>query len=234
MDYKRIFILYSERSGSNLLRLLLGNHPKLTAPTAPQFWDGFSPYTHLMGDLTEQNNSYKLISIMKKYANHPFSDWNLQLTVDEIYSIHKPKCFAGIVDSLYLAKAKQEGKEGYICKETSLFDYAFFIQNSTIESHWIYLYRDPRDVVNSWMKNNMRFFTSYKAAKSWKSDQEKCLSLDLAHNLPYIDISYEEMITDTKGTITKLLNYVDLPINNDCFKNFGNKKEARKNVLWET
>ncbi|MBK7482140.1 MAG: sulfotransferase [Flavobacteriales bacterium] len=37
-----IFLVGSERSGSNLLRSLIGNHSMVEAPTAPHFFDQWS------------------------------------------------------------------------------------------------------------------------------------------------------------------------------------------------
>ena len=48
---KRIMILASERSGTNLLRTLLGNHNDISAPVAPHFFDAFKETIHLYGDL---------------------------------------------------------------------------------------------------------------------------------------------------------------------------------------
>jgi len=233
MNPTRIFILYSERSGSNLLRLLLGNHPRLSAPVAPQFWDSFVTYTHRMGDLRKRSNALRLIAMLKRYANHPFSDWNLDSNAKEIYSITTPSCFAEVVDALYLAKAKEENKEGYVCKENSLFEYAGNIKNDIDQLHWIYLYRDPRDVVHSWLKNKVRFFTAYNAAHSWNTEQKQCLSLHQAHGFEYLDISYENMITTTEDTISSVLKYAELAVDKRCFTNNEDRDEPKRNILWK-
>ncbi|TYP91723.1 Sulfotransferase family protein [Fodinibius salinus] len=233
MDCKRIYILYSERSGSNLLRLLLGNHPELSAPVSPQLFDSFIPFADRFGDLRNKKNSIRLLSLMKKYANHPFSDWQLDTSAEEMYSQSAPKSFVEAVDTLYSTKALQDGKSGYVCKERHLFNYSGLITTSLSAINWVYLYRDPRDVVSSWLKNKMLFFTPYGAAHAWKEDQQKCRSLHLSHHLPYHRLSYEELITLTKQTMTNLLQYLNLDIDERCFQNQQKREEADRNVLWK-
>lgn len=233
MDCKRVYILYSERSGSNLLRILLGNHPELSAPVAPQFFDSFIPFADRFGDLRKKENSLRLLSLMKEYANHPFSDWRLKTSAEKMYSQSAPNSFAEAVDTLYSTKARQDDASGYVCKERNLFNYSGLITTSLSSINWVYLYRDPRDVVSSWIKNKMLFFTAYGAAQAWNDDQQKCRSLHLAHQLSYYKLSYEELITVTEQTITNLLRYLDLNIDEQCFRNQRNREEANRNVLWK-
>lgn len=46
-----IILLASERSGSNLLRTLLGNHSDISAPVAPHLIKMFYPIKHYFSDL---------------------------------------------------------------------------------------------------------------------------------------------------------------------------------------
>lgn len=67
---KKIIILASERSGTNLLRTLLGNHKHICAPVAPHFFDAFRPNIHLYGDLNKATNAEKLLDHMIRLSNH--------------------------------------------------------------------------------------------------------------------------------------------------------------------
>jgi hypothetical protein len=232
MQLDRIFILYSERSGSNLLRVLLGNHPALSAPVPPQFFDSFIPFADRFGTLTKKQHAIRLISLMKEYANHPFSDWQLSLPPEEIYSIFSPANFIQIVDALYGAKAKQDNRSGYVCKENHLFRHAGLIAHN-FDVSWLYLHRDPRDVVSSWLKKNILFFTAYEAAHSWKEEQQKCIALDRGHNVDYHKLSYEELITDPEQTMSSVLQYLDKEIDERCFQNQQQRTEAKRNILWK-
>ena len=232
MQLDRIFILYSERSGSNLLRVLLGNHPTLSAPVPPQFFDSFIPFADRFGDLTKKQHAIQLISLMKEYANHPFSDWELTLSPEETYSIFRPANFIQIVDALYGAKAKQDSYSGYVCKENHLFRHAGLIAHH-LDVSWLYLHRDPRDVVSSWLKKNILFFTAYEAAQSWKEEQQKCIALDRGHNVNYHKLSYEELITNPEQTMSSVLQYLDKEIDERCFQNQQQRTEAKRNILWK-
>lgn len=228
-----MYILYSERSGSNLLRVLLGNHPTISAPVPPQFYDSFMPYADRFGNLKQKENSIRTISMMKRYANHPFSNWELETDAEAIYNKFHPSNFVEIIDALYAANALQNKKTGYVCKENHLFNYAGLISSSLTHVNWLYLYRDARDVVSSWLKNKVLFFTAFKAAQSWAEEQKTCLSLKKAHNLDYLQLSYEELVTDTRETMTTVLEYLSLSIDERCFYNKKERAEAKRNVLWK-
>ena len=43
----KICLLSSERSGSNLLRLMLGSHNQISAPSAPHIVNNLGKYIHL-------------------------------------------------------------------------------------------------------------------------------------------------------------------------------------------
>ena len=57
-----IILLASERSGSNLLRILLGNHSNIFAPIAPHLIKIFYPVKHYYCNLIRKNNNKNLLS----------------------------------------------------------------------------------------------------------------------------------------------------------------------------
>ncbi|NIS08121.1 MAG: hypothetical protein GWO07_05025, partial [Candidatus Dadabacteria bacterium] len=91
---------------------------------SPQFFDSFAPHIEKFGDLRKRKNSISLISKLSTYANHPFSNWNLKTSAEDIYSEFTPQNFIESVDALYATKAREENKAGYVCKERHLFNYS--------------------------------------------------------------------------------------------------------------
>ena len=78
-----IVLLASERSGSNLLRTLLGNHSDISAPIAPHLIKIFYPIKHYYLDLSSKVNNKNLFCDMLQIVNHPFSNWKLKLDYNE-------------------------------------------------------------------------------------------------------------------------------------------------------
>jgi len=81
---KKIIILTSERSGTNLLRVLLGKHKHISAPVAPHFFDSFSQYLHNYSNLKHHKNLVLLLDHMIRLANHYYHDWKLNIKAEEL------------------------------------------------------------------------------------------------------------------------------------------------------
>ena len=225
---KKIFLLGSERSGSNLLRTLLGNHSEISAPIAPHFcdvfYDQFKHYLPLNNDRVTE-----LLQDVQTYINHPFNDW--QLTFDASHH-ERISSFIDVVDLAYSEKAKQESKSSYFVKDNNNHRYALGILKEIPDAQFIYLYRDVRDQVASWLRTPLNTLTAYKSVTKWVGDQNECLSLNRFYNVPMHFVSYEELVGDPAGTMTKTLQFLDLEVEEGCFSTNKDNKEAEKIILW--
>jgi len=56
LTMKKIFLIGSERSGTNLLRVLLGNHSRISAPPPIHLLDLFESRTGLASDSARGDN----------------------------------------------------------------------------------------------------------------------------------------------------------------------------------
>lgn len=227
-----IYLFSSERSGSNLLRRLLGNHPKVSAPVPPHLFSSFHAVAAKRGDLSDSAVRLRVLSAMRALANHPFSDWNLQASADEIDQRFRPNTFVAAVDSIYRAKAAEDGKAIYVCKENFLFRYAKSIQSDLERIRWLYLYRDPRDVVASWLRNRMRYFSVQAAAVSWRDEQQAIDRLIRRGCIRAFPLSYEALVTNPRREMTAILQFLGLNPVDACFENYLAAPEARRNRLW--
>ncbi|MBU2019900.1 MAG: sulfotransferase [Bacteroidetes bacterium] len=145
-----IILLVSERSGSNLLRTMLGNHKEISAPVAPHLLATFYNIRKYYGDLRNSNNSSELISDMLGLANHPYHNWKLSLNFESQQSF--PNSIISSFDFLYTQKSLQEGKTHYCSKGIHSFEFIDQLRAELPNVKFVHLVRDPRDHVASWMK----------------------------------------------------------------------------------
>jgi hypothetical protein len=230
---KRIFLLGSERSGSNLLRTLIGNHSQIAAPIAPHFcdvfWDRFRRYKRSDGTIA----SLELLADLERYVNHPFNDWNLNLEKERLIETYNPKSFLHFVDLMYSEKAKQEGNSGYFSKDNHNHKYALGILKDIPNALFVYLYRDPRDQVASWMRSPIHLHTPYQAAAKWVDDQRACLQLGDFYGLTIHPIQYEVLVDKPQETMEKLFDFLGLEPEEACYQTSDDNKEFKKISLWE-
>ena len=57
----KIFMIGTQRSGSNLLRLMINQAPDIAAPHPPHILERFAPLLPIYGDLAQERNFVRLV-----------------------------------------------------------------------------------------------------------------------------------------------------------------------------
>ena len=97
-----IVLLASERSGSNLLRSLLGNHSQISAPVAPHLLVEFYNSSKYYGDLRDLQNIKELLRCPNLSAKKQY-DYNLPRCIEVSCDCKGGKCLG-----LYHKKYKED------------------------------------------------------------------------------------------------------------------------------
>ncbi len=216
-DLAPSIILSSERSGTNLLRSLLDNHSRICSPVPPHLMPTFEPVRHYYGDLGVRDNTLRLLGDMLDYLTVPYHDWRLNSTKGQVYKTYHPKSLIQVFHALYMEKALSDGKKRFCSKDIESFDYALEIKSEFPSTKFIYLVRDPRDQVASWMRRPINLFTAYDAIQRWTRDQQTCLDLIFHWGIDAHIVHYEDLISDTPKTMSLLLNFLGEKPEDSCF-----------------
>jgi len=222
----------SERSGSNLLRTLLDNHSELYGPRAPQLMKTFEGILPYYNGLDSNLPIPELFEDMKKVLNHQFHDWKVEGDLN--YIAPEANNFFDLWQAFYDFDLKKHAASSIVCKENNIFDFAFEILNAMPSAKFLYLYRDPRDVAASWMKVPLGFKNVNEAAMNWHREQMKCIKAIKNFGLPVQLISYEALINNTPKEMTRLLEGLNLKVEEACFQTESTKnKDLKWNKYWE-
>lgn len=211
-----VFLIASERSGTNLLR------KKITE--AQDYYFGPSPahfYKHLFetapfyGYMQNNNNFKKLISFALELCYNHFAPWDIEMTEEEIlkeYSENFQKRNAILLGHFLMNKyAKFKGYQSYFCKDNFLYNFIFAILHEIPNAKFVYLFRDPRDYTVSQLNRSLYTNNVFKIAQLWRDEQIKALSaIELLSENQVFQISYEEFITNEEEKINQILNYLNL------------------------
>jgi len=229
-----IFIMSSERSGSNLLRTLLSNHSHLAAPVAAQLLPTFNTLIPYYGRLEKRENALRLIADMASVVNHPYYNWNLDVDAVELHRRYRPAVFLDFFTMFYVEMQRRSAKQRFVCKENDLFNSAFALAHYYEDARFIYLHRDPRDYVASRVQSLSGPNTPYGAAKLWKEEQVKCAVLLHTFHLRAHAVSYESLISTPAKVMEELLHFLEEPVETACFQVDTQKNEALDwNVAWK-
>ena len=224
-----IYLLGSERSGSNLLRTLLGNHSQISAPIAPHFCDVFYNQFYNYLPFTPSSKE-ELIQDIEKYINHNFNDWKLKLQAEKYKDC---KSFIDFMHMVYTEKAESENKSHYFSKDNHNHRYALGILKDIPNAKFVYLYRDPRDQVASWLRTPLHLHTPFAAVNKWNVEQNEIFKLGTFYKVHFYSLKYEDLVDDPQGSISAVLEFLDLPIESACFETKPENKEAEKHPLWK-
>jgi hypothetical protein len=237
IDVSGIQVIGTQRSGTNLLRLILNQFSEICAPHPPHILKTFIPILHHYGDLNIESNFKKLIGDVCKWVNSNPVPWNIALSVDEINTSCRENTIYEIFRVIYELKAVSEGAIAWCCKSTFNVHYFEAMELHNIRPFYIHLYRDGRDVALSFQKAIVGPKHVYHAAKDWLRDQVavEYIRQTIDPNR-FMTISYEDLIHSPKKVLLNICDRLDLNYSDELL-NYYNSNEsnltANAGEMWE-
>ncbi|MCY1721807.1 sulfotransferase [Prolixibacteraceae bacterium Z1-6] len=232
-----IQIIGTQRSGSNLLRLMLNQFDEITAPHPPHILQRFIPLLPVYGDLGIDQNFYKLIDdVCAIVERNPVVWTGVKFDREHIFNLCKSNTLFEIFRIVYDLKAVQDNASFWACKSMANIQYASEIENAGIRPMYIHLYRDGRDVACSFKKAIVGEKHVYHIANQWRKNQEACLALKAkVGEERFIQISYEKLIHSPEEVMKKLSSFLNIRFNPkvfDFYKSEESKNTAVAGKMW--
>lgn len=228
----------TQRSGSNLLRLLLNQYPEIVAPHPPHILQRFLPLLPQYGDLSVPENMTALTNdVCLLIEKNPVPWPEIKLDREKILRSCKVNDLVEIFRVVYDEMALCHHASMWICKSMANVHYANKIESVGIKPLYIYLYRDGRDVACSFKKAIVGEKHIYHIARQWRKDQLACLQLKERINPDrFFAISYERLISDPEKEMRQLCNFLNLkfdPAIFDYYLSDESKTTSGAGKMWE-
>jgi hypothetical protein len=203
------FIVGVGRSGTTLLRLMLDSHPDLAIP----------PETHFINPLIQSSGRLRFTpKVAAKTIVHDerrrWNDFGLS-EEDLLASLQRIERFntTDAIRAFYVAYAEKHGKQRWGDKTPDYIRKMKKLQNVLPEARFIHVIRDGRD---AGLSQNVRIVKRGKdpippreMARRWRKRIVKS-RLDSEEVEHYIEVRYEDMITDTEGVLRRVCEHVEL------------------------
>jgi hypothetical protein len=159
-----ILIIGTERSGSNLLRLVLDAHSRIAVPHPPHFMRYLSgiPYD---GDVDAMAGD-----AMRLLRNH-IHPWPHAIDEAAVTATAGPSLF-GVVSAIYDQYRVAEGAARWGCKSTFMVEHVDEVLAELPDARFLWLVRDPRDVVASAKRAVFGYCHPYRMALRWTAEQQ--------------------------------------------------------------
>lgn len=228
----------TQRSGSNLLRVMLNQLPEISAPHPPHILKTFFPLLELYGDLRIEKNFRLLVADVCEWVNRNPVPWqDIVFNAETVFRACKQRNLVEIFRRIYEIKAREEGARYWCCKSMESVYYTNEIESAGIHPYYIFIYRDGRDVALSFLKAIVGPKHVYHLARKWKMEQE--LSLKLKSQVPYerfIEVQYEELLAHPRKVLEGICNRLELTFDATMMDYFYSKESlntANSGEMWK-
>ena len=235
---KAIQFVGTQRSGSNLLRLMLNQLPEISAPHPPHILKTFFPLLPEYGDLNNAENFQILAKDVCDWVNVNPVPWEgLTLHPDEIIRDCRENSLIELFVKIYEKKAIHDNAEFWCCKSMESIHYINEIENSGIAPYYIYIYRDGRDVALSFMKAIVGPKHIYYLAKKWAEEQQlSLLAREKIGNKRFIMVRYEELIHAPRLIMKSICETLGVSFSDEVFEYFHSDESintANSGQMWK-
>jgi hypothetical protein len=206
------FIVGVTRSGTTLLRMMLDAHPQLTIP----------PETYFVPDLikaVKSSGATPETALAAITQNRRWGDFHLD--DDELLGRLRgiePLTPAEAIRSVYELYASKQGKPRWGDKTPLYIGRMLMIQRNLPEARFVHLIRDGRAAA---MSRSKRVLTEMppmeKMAGRWRKQilRARKQAPKLDH---YLELRYEDLVTDTEGTLRKICEFIELPFDDEMLR----------------
>ena len=206
-----IQIIGTQRSGSNLLRVILDQSEDIASPHPPHILVTFGPLMSKYEPLTKENYQMLVSDVVDFVYANPVPWEGVELDKEAIFNASERHTLFDLNRLIYEAAANAKNARYWCCKSMANVHYAEQLETYGIIDKYIFLYRDGRDVAASFKKAVVGDKHTYFLAKQWKEDQEACLSL-AAQIEPdrFFALNYETLISEPERTVRQLCAFLDI------------------------
>ncbi len=218
-----LFILSAGRSGSTLLRSILIRSQLVSIPPEthrfiPNLTFLYLKYNHLPWETLIELIIQEIKSI------HAFNYWNIKLTHHDINFLKtdlQDKSLHGIIRYFYESYA-QKNQPHYILwgdKTPLLIYHTDVLEKIFPYAKYIFITRDSRDVVSSYLKNGIYTDINYLCKRWIKSIKVRdFFSKKLGPHYVHL-VQYEKLVLNPEEEIKKLCTFLNIPFHSDYLNN---------------
>jgi hypothetical protein len=233
-----ILIIGTQRSGSNLLRIMMNQLKSIEAPHPPHILLTFSPLMNSYGDLTVESNFRLLIDDVAKFVEANPVKWvHMEFDREKIRSHCKSNSLVEVFKAIYEIKAEMKGASYWCCKSMANLYFADAIEKEGLEPFYIHLVRDGRDVAASFKRAIVGEKHIYHLAKQWQNEQAIASSVLRNYGKDRSAVLlYEQFIDHPEKSLSPVLEKMGLKWDNAMLNYFTSdeaKNTAAAGEMWK-
>lgn len=225
---KPIFIIGTQRSGSNLLRLMLNESPDIAAPHPPHILKVFMPLLPLYGDLAQKAHFYALVNDVCTFVQKNPVEWEIQPETATILAACQENSLFEVMRQIYAQPAIAKHAAYWCCKSMANVEILPELSAALPDATYIYLYRDGRDVAVSFTKAFVGEKHFYAIAQQWKKDQRFALDFKTKYQpKDWFEIQYEAFILSPEKILQDLCHFLGIEYHQNMMQ-YHHSQESKR------
>ena len=178
----KIFMIGTQRSGSNLFRLMPNQLPEIAAPHPPHILIRLMPLVPGYGNLDDPQAFAQLVDDACRLVESNPVEWEgVVLDRANIAARCDRHDVFAVMAAIYDALAERWGKTSWCCKSLGNVKYANELADRFPDAKFIYLYRDGRDVALSFTRAIEGEKHYYNIAQDWNGAQQVAVAAGRSH-----------------------------------------------------
>lgn len=222
-----IQMIGTQRSGSNLLRVILDQSDQIASPHPPHILVTFVSLLKFYGPLDARAYKILINDVVDYVEANPVPWEGISINRDWIFDNSNTYSIFEINRLVYEQAAIAKQANYWCCKSMTNVHYAEELEAHSPQIKYIYLYRDGRDVAVSFKKAIVGEKHIYHLAKQWEHDQAACIKLaERIGEDRFFSLNYETLITQPEKLIRELCGFLAIDYADDML-NFYNSNESK-------
>lgn len=236
-----VFILGNPRTGTSLLRVLLNSHDNIVIPPECGFIQWLYPKYNKF-EIEKLDLFLNDLKITKKIEG-----WNLNYEKLENYLLYNcPKNYPELCFYIYKFYGETKNKNVKIWgdKNNYYVNHLDLISEVFPKAKFIYINRNPYDVIDSYLELNKLPTSKYKpdlpnniesAFENWVTNNNKIFYFLSNSNHSYVNLQYENLISNPTKELNDIFKFLNI-CEQDVLKNFENRKyydEPNITLAWK-
>ncbi|ABG51866.1 sulfotransferase [Trichodesmium erythraeum IMS101] len=232
-----IIMIGTQRSGSNLLRLILNEISIIAAPHPPHIIQRLMPLLFTYGDLSVSKNFKQLVNDTCQLIKLNPVPWErIKFDRNNILSRCMENTLVAVFSSVYDIYAEAWDAKIWCCKSLANVHYFPQINAYLPNAKYLYLYRDGRDVAVSFKEAVVGQKHFFHIAQQWRKDQHAALKIKKQlRGEQFFSLSYEDLINSPELSLYNLCGFLELEFS-PTMLDFYNSREASNtsssSTLW--
>jgi len=225
-----LFIIGTERSGSNLLRLILNSHGAIFVPHPPHVVRYFAPLERYYGDLSRDDRFELLVRDVVRLVRIHIHPWDTPLCEADVIRAARWRSVFGVYAALHDLALAASGKERWGCKSTFMIDHADTVLSHYPRARFLHLVRDPRDVAASSKESVFNPFHPLLTARLWLAQQRTGAALaGRLGSETLLAVRYEDLLESPERTLERICAFLGEPFSPRMLR-FFETDEARRSA----